>query len=87
MAKKVKALDRIRNNPKNVRFEDLQAILEDFGFIVRHRTGSHAVFFGGKYVLVVPFRRPFVKVAYVRLALTAIDNILADSGDNALTQR
>jgi predicted RNA binding protein YcfA (HicA-like mRNA interferase family) len=84
MSKKDKALDRIRNNPKNVRFEDLQAILEDFGFSVRHRTGSHAVFFHGKHVVVVPFRKPFVKVAYVRLALTAIDDILADSAENPL---
>jgi predicted RNA binding protein YcfA (HicA-like mRNA interferase family) len=84
MAKKNKALDRIRNNPKNVRFEDLQAILEGFGFTIRHRSGSHAVFFYGKHILVIPFRKPFVKVVYVRLALAAIDEILAESGEDAL---
>lgn len=79
MSKKDKALDRIRNNPKNVRFEDLQKILENLGFELPHRSGSHAVFARGKHVLIIPFRRPFLKVVYVQLALAAIDEVLADS--------
>lgn len=79
MSKKDKALDRIRNNPKNVRFEDLQKILENLGFELRHRSGSHVVFVRGKHVLIIPFRRPFLKVVYAQLALAAIDEVLADS--------
>ena len=81
MSKKDKALDRIRNNPKNVRFEELQRILESLGFELRHRSGSHAVFILGKYVLNIPYRRPFLKVVYVQVALAAIEEILTSSDE------
>lgn len=44
MTKTEKLLARIRNNPKNVHFDDLVNLLLRFGFAMRRNSGSHAVF-------------------------------------------
>jgi len=36
MAKRDKRLEKIRNNPKDVRFEELDQLLRDYGFERRH---------------------------------------------------
>ena len=42
MTKREKDLSKIKDNPKNVRFSDLDRILLDIGFEKRQK-GSHAV--------------------------------------------
>jgi predicted RNA binding protein YcfA (HicA-like mRNA interferase family) len=78
MSKRKKRLERIRQNPKNVSFEDLRKLLEDYGFVLERSSGSHHSFkveINGEYTLfVVPYRRP-VKPNYVRDALKLIDEI------------
>ena len=44
MTKREKLLNRIRNNPKAVRFEDACKIAQSLGFIYEGRGGSHQVF-------------------------------------------
>ena len=41
MTKREKALRKMRNNPKEVRFNDLAKVLEQYGFEVRKTGGSH----------------------------------------------
>ena len=38
--KKEKVINRIRNNPKAVRFEELKNVLTDAGFLERHPKGG-----------------------------------------------
>ncbi|MDX2137039.1 MAG: type II toxin-antitoxin system HicA family toxin [Chloroflexota bacterium] len=80
MSKRQKRLGRIRQNPKNVMIEDLQQVLEDHGFVLDRVTGSHYIFQCEKekrlWTLVIPLNKP-VKVTYVKAATAAIDEILA----------
>jgi predicted RNA binding protein YcfA (HicA-like mRNA interferase family) len=47
MTKKAKLLERIRNNPKNVRFSEVQKLLKDAGFKERQPKGgsSHFIYY------------------------------------------
>jgi hypothetical protein len=42
---KKKLLQKIVNNPKNIKFNDFVAIVESFGFIKLRAKGSHIIFF------------------------------------------
>jgi predicted RNA binding protein YcfA (HicA-like mRNA interferase family) len=44
MTKRQKRLERIRQNPKAVSFQDLRQLLEDYGFKMRRISGSHYIF-------------------------------------------
>lgn len=82
MSKRKKRLQRIKANPKNVSFDDLRTLLEDYGFILERSSGSHHSFkveINGEYVLfVLPYRRP-VKLNYVKDAVKLIEEIEAQS--------
>jgi predicted RNA binding protein YcfA (HicA-like mRNA interferase family) len=75
MSKRSKLLQRLRNNPKSVTFEELITLLNQYGIILQRVRGSHHVFnaqVGSKtYTLPIPFQRP-LKVVYVKQALELI---------------
>ncbi|MBN2548927.1 MAG: hypothetical protein JXB15_07205 [Anaerolineales bacterium] len=76
MSKREKELEKFRNNPKNVRFEELEALLIYLGFEKRQESTSHAVFsIQGRPPITIPRRKPFLKAYYVKLALQAIDDL------------
>jgi len=75
MGKREKAIAKLRQNPKNVRFEEIELILIGIGFTKRQEGTSHAVFTYGKHRLTVPHRKPFVLPVYVRQVLSEIDKI------------
>lgn len=81
MSKRFKRLQRLRKNPKNVSFDDLRLVLEDFGFILERSSGSHHSFKirirGENQLLVIPYSRP-VKSIYVKEAVALIDEIIAE---------
>ncbi len=80
MGKKEKLLQKIRQNPKNVRFEDIDKLLLSLGFEKRQR-GSHAT-----YVLkeqgriTIPFRKPFILPVYVKEVLKLLEELDIVSG-------
>ena len=74
MSKKEKALLRLRQNPKNIRFDDIVTILLGLGFKKQQDSSSHARFTLGKYIIDVPRRKPFVKEVYVKLQKFGIEN-------------
>ena len=75
MSKKEKAIARLRQNPKNVRFEEIEKILLGLGFKKRQDGTSHATFTFGGHIVTVPKRKPFVKPKYVELVLVILDKI------------
>jgi len=75
MSKKEKALEKLRQNPKHVRFEDLESILLGLGFQKRQDGTSHAMFTFGNHIVNIPKRKPFVKPKYVELVLKVLDEI------------
>jgi predicted RNA binding protein YcfA (HicA-like mRNA interferase family) len=82
MSKRKKRLQRIKANPKNVSFDDLRTLLEDYGFVLERSSGSHHSFkveINGEYILfVLPYRRP-VKPNYVKDAVKLIEEIEVQS--------
>lgn len=71
MSKLEKLLLRIRNNPKTVRFIQLEKILIRCGFEKRQPSGgsSHYIFTKDDFVLCVPRHKTFVKRIYVEQLL------------------
>ena len=78
MTKREKALQKIRNNPRGVRFNDLAKMLEQYGFEIRKTGGSHQVFMRGQYRISVPFRKPHLLEYVVKDALKILDKILEE---------
>jgi hypothetical protein len=66
---------RIEQNPKAVRFEELDKLLQASGFQVRqpHGGSSHYFYKRGRVTISIPRRRPHLLSVYVKRALAAID--------------
>jgi len=71
-----KSLDKMRNNPRDWRIDDLLTIAERYGIEVRNNGGSHHVFSTNSITdsLCVPAHRP-VKPVYVKRFIAMIDSI------------
>jgi predicted RNA binding protein YcfA (HicA-like mRNA interferase family) len=81
MSKKDKALEKLRESPKSIRFEEIDTILLRLGFEKRQRGTSHAVYtLKGKGRIVIPFRQPFILAVYVKEVIKLIDE-LDDNAD------
>ena len=74
MSKQDKFIDRLRNSPKNVRFQDIDILLRGLGFEKRVR-GSHHIYSLDQFRITVPFRKPFVKPVYVKLLLEVLEQV------------
>ena len=72
-----KLLQRIRNNLKTVRFEDLEKILKKAGFTCRQPNGgsSHHSYTkpGIPMIVTIPYKEPYVKEFYVKLVIKALE--------------
>ena len=74
MSKKDKLIEAIKNNPKNVKFEELRKILENIGYKAINNGGSHYVFTKENSIsLTIPYKRP-VKIIYVKQVIKIIEN-------------
>jgi transcription-repair coupling factor (superfamily II helicase) len=78
MSKSDKLLSQIINNPRDVRFDDLNKLLIRYGFERRQsrRGSSHYTYSHSNLVdiLTIPFNRP-VNVEYVKRAIDAIQKV------------
>ena len=74
MTKQDKLLIRFRQNPRNVRFEEMDALLSKWGFSKRTK-GSHVTYTNGEYRITVPYRKPFLLPVYVKQILDILDGM------------
>lgn len=74
MSKKDKLLKNITNNPKNVKFETLVKILNDYGFELKSVKGSHHNFSNNKILITLPYNKP-IKIFYVKLVLKTLESL------------
>lgn len=83
MTKLDKLFAEIVNNPKDVKFEDLDKVLKYYGFERRNPKGgsSHYTYFHSSLpdILTIPKNRP-IKAVYVKKAISAIQRL--DRGEN-----
>jgi len=75
MVKREKQIERLRQNPKTVRFEEIDTILLGLGFNKLQRGTSHAVYSLGNQRITIPFHKPFIKPVYVKLILDILDKL------------
>jgi hypothetical protein len=73
MSKLEKILERMRQNPRDWRIEDLKAIAERFRIEHRQPGGSHVTFrFQNGQKLTVPAHKP-IKPVYIKLFIQILD--------------
>ncbi|MDD2828511.1 MAG: type II toxin-antitoxin system HicA family toxin [Sulfuricurvum sp.] len=69
MSKKDKLIKAMKNNPKNILFEDIKKLLEDYGYVCHNSGGSHFVFRKeNTTTIVIPYHKP-IKAIYVKHVL------------------
>ena len=76
MTKRLKRVKKLVSNPKNIRFEVLNTILLEHGFLCRQPSGgsSHYVYYKNDKQITVPYKRPFVKEIYVKRVKELIED-------------
>ena len=76
MSKRDKQLESMRNNPKNVRFETIQNVLLNHGFIETTPGGgsSHYTYHKGIYRVTVVKSKP-VNSVYIKQVIKIIDTL------------
>ena len=77
MSQLEKLLEKIKNNPKTVSFEDLDKILRRNGYEKRQPNSgsSHYIYRKkGKVPLTIPKKSPHVKEEYVRQVISALED-------------
>ena len=74
MSQYEKLLKRIINNPKTVRFEELDKILISQGFSCRQsgKGSSHYFYKKGEICISIPYNKPYVLVVYVKKVIEII---------------
>jgi len=75
-----KLLKKIKNNPKQIRFKELDRLLIRAGFSRRQARGgsSHYTYTKGHARITVPFQQPHIGEAYVKLAIKILEGELND---------
>lgn len=73
MSKKEKLLKAMKNNPKDIVFEDIKKLLEDAGYKCANSGSSHYVFRkDGCEHITIPFAKP-IKAIYVKHVLEILE--------------
>ena len=79
MTKREKLIERLRNNPKNARFEQIDSLLTYYGFECKKKGSSHFVYKREGYPPVtVPYKKSFINSVYVKRVLQILDEIVND---------
>ena len=75
MTKKIKSFDKIKNNPKDVKFNEIKNILDEHGFVLKRISGSHFIYSKDEITFVIPSHNNKVKEIYVKRIIELIDNL------------
>ena len=74
MSKRDKLLQKLRQSPNNVTFDQVKKLLEAEAFHLDRITGSHHVFRKSEIIFVLPVPHNRVKVVYVKRVIEIIEN-------------
>lgn len=79
MVKLDKLIEKMRNNPRDWKIEDIERVANNYGFTKRTTSGSHATFTHPDlvHIMTVPVHRP-IKPIYVKKFLKLIDEVSND---------
>ena len=77
MSKRDKLRRKLRNNPKGIKFSEVETLLLSFGFILARVSGSHHVFRynddHNKINIIVPAHGNQVKTPYIKEVVEILD--------------
>lgn len=68
-----KLLDRLKNNPAGVTFDDIRTLLLREGFRLDRVTGSHHIFKKSGITFVIPVHANRVKSVYVKRVIELVE--------------
>ena len=68
-----KLLDRLKNNPAGVTFDDIRTLLLREGFRLDRVTGSHHIFKKSGVTFVIPVHANRVKSVYVKRVIELVE--------------
>ena len=74
--------EKIKNNPRNVRFSDLRRLLKEENFFIERITGSHHIFRRNEYIFVIPVHNDQVKTVYVKKVIELIEDLRKLKGED-----
>ena len=75
MARCAKLLDKATNSSKNLRFEDLCALAECYGWVFQRQCGSHHIYLRAGTMMNFQSRRGKAKPTQVKQLLDAIEEL------------
>jgi hypothetical protein len=72
MSRKEKLLDKAKNNPQGLRFEEFETLLRLYDWIFDHQTGSHRIWYSTKKerLSIQPTKNATAKAYQVKQFLT-----------------
>ena len=76
MSKREKLRQKLRNNPKGVKFSELETLLQRYEFTRIRVAGSHHIYrHSGNTKLVIPVHGNMVKPEYVNIVIETLDGL------------
>ena len=75
MTKRAKLFDKLKNNPKDATFSQIEKLLLSEGFTLDRISGSHHIFKNGLVTFVLPVHGNKVKSVYVRRVIEILEEI------------
>jgi predicted RNA binding protein YcfA (HicA-like mRNA interferase family) len=76
-----KLLERLKNHPTNVTFDDIRTLLLREGFTLDRITGSHHIFKKSATIFVIPVHANRVKSVYVKRVIELIEQLKGPSDE------
>ncbi|MFH1452927.1 MAG: type II toxin-antitoxin system HicA family toxin [Armatimonadota bacterium] len=74
--KEEKLLNKIKNNPKSVKFNEIELLLKCYGFALQRQKGSHRIYKKGNILVNIQRIKGEVKPYQVKQVILAIEEIL-----------
>ena len=75
MSKRTKLFAKLKNNPKDATFAQIEKLLVGEGFVLDRISGSHHTFKKGTTIFVLPVHKNRVKTVYVKRVIEIIEEI------------
>ncbi len=74
MSRKDKILRKCKQNPKNIRFFEIERLLSEYGFYLERSSGSHHIFTDDRKAITIPAhnKKQFILEVYVKKILKII---------------
>ena len=73
MSKRGKLLQKLKQSPNNVTFDQVRSLLESESFQLERISGSHHVFKKDDIIFVLPVHQNRVKIVYVKRVIEIIE--------------